>query len=173
MTCRCWTGNCYNAQPPWPNHCCNILVAVDGVTLSLSANYYHIRVTSEELQAQSQFIVLNLSLSRPLLNEEYIADARILGEDIKFEVNSSTLSVHPIRPVSPGRHNMNIVIFIGVQGSQSSVLSAPLTIDVIAQGTQINFQTTVHLPNPINTIYFCDMLISPIMHITNLQKCPV
>ena len=117
------------------------MVAVDGVTLSLVANYYHTRVTSEELQAQSKFIVLNVSLSRPLLNEEYIADARILGEDIKFEVNSSTLSVHPIRPVSPGRHNMNIVIVIGVQASESFILSAPLTIDVIAQGTQLNFRT--------------------------------
>ena len=116
-----------------------ILVAVDGVTLSLGSNYYHIRVTSEELQAQSQFIVLNVSLSRPLLNEEYIAAAHILGEDIKFELNSSTLSVHPVRPVSPGRHNMNIVMVIG--GSQSFVLSAPLTIDVIAEGIQINFRT--------------------------------
>ena len=84
---------------------------------------------------QRQFIVLTLSLSRPLLNEEYIADADILGEHIKFEINSSTLSVHPVRPVLPGRYNMNIVIIIGAHGSQGFVLSAPLTIDVIAEGT--------------------------------------
>lgn len=112
-------------------------IAVNTVTLSLDANHYHIRVTSEQLQEQSQFTVLTVALSRPLLQEEHIADTRILGKERKFELNSSTLAVHPIGPVSPGRHNMDIVIIIGVQGSHGFVLSAPLTVDVIAEG--INF----------------------------------
>lgn len=111
--------------------------AVCEVSLSLDASFYHIRITTEQLQELNESAVLAVALSRLLHEQEHILDAGILGQEQKFEINSTSLTVHPINPVSPGRHNMDIIIIIGVQDSIGFVLSAPLTVDVIAKGLHL------------------------------------
>lgn len=106
----------------------------EATTLHLQANYYHVRFTSEQLQEQSQYPVLTLTLSRPLIEEEHIIEANLLGENSNFYLSSSTLNVHLIGQPSPGRHNMDIVIIVEVQGSHGIILSAPLTVDIFAAG---------------------------------------
>lgn len=109
-------------------------LAVGVITLNLDANSYHIRVKSEQLRNQSQFPLKTLTLSRPLLDVEFIAEASVLGQDSNVYINSSTLTIYLTSSVLPGRQNMFIVVIIGNQSSPGVVLSAPLTIDIIAEG---------------------------------------
>lgn len=102
--------------------------------MSLGASYYHIKLASEHVQSQSQRTVLTLTLSRPLLEREHILEARLLGEDSNFYLDNSTLTIHHIGQLRPGRHTMDIVVIIGVQGSHGIILSAPLTVDILAEG---------------------------------------
>lgn len=112
-------------------------IAVSEVMLGLDTNYYHIRISSQQLQEQSQTALLTVALSRPLLEEESIADAKVLDQDNKFELNSTTLTVYAVGQISPGRHNVQIVIIIGVTNSMNFVLLVPLTIDIITEGNKL------------------------------------
>ena len=111
-------------------------IAVNELTLTLDATYYHVRVTTEQLQEENKYTVLTIAFSRPLLEGEVIEDSAIVGQNVKFELNSSTLTVHPISSVSPGRHSMDIAVVIG-----SHLLSAPLTVDVIAEGNSLSYES--------------------------------